>query len=742
MHRLPVQNAPKKSSRKAHSIDASGRRNGVTKAGALLKGRQGTAAAPSPNAEVNDALKKAESAQNKADSNTKAEVAEKAAAADTDGLNKKGKEKTPDEERLAYEKKVAANPWFYAIPEWARIIIAFIIVTLMVGFVLQLVKSQPGLAFQAIMADPEVKEIEAERAKLLAKVAELDANVAKHTQEIEARQARESGQSEEEIFLEKKKKAEEKAMKGEEMLKDYVFDVYNQFAPLLAKKDKLEKVMKGGLFDAKEKAQKLAFQKIADVGTEVISTLECEDMMAEIKALAQAQNAAEEVTSDTPLALLLAGLVAPMMLSGMAATNKIQALMYFPLLLLFTATFAIDFGAVCDEKVWFWFFGMWALLLSSVSVRLWVAALAQKTTDQMKASNANLKADVNVGNSSSDAPNPIFVLREKLVTGSRDYFRALFGYDTIVHTKAFQSLNQVTLLIFLWGALGVWISIHDVVDDELSCKAEIVVSILHIYSFFWLMFASLTVVTLVIWLVTVIATNEDFALGMLHKAENFDNSYMPGGFPFVALLIRAFILRDSSDMTRLEVRTLEKEIKELSEKKEKLEKKKAGVDDLLTTKKEKQNIRTAARMTQMQGMMAERAGSMRDGLSSAVSSMGVSSMGANLRDLSSAGGAQLGGLQDAMAGASQGVSGGFGSLNLAGLQEAASEAASGVAQAAQEAGAEFAGEEADAVGELPRRPGAATFRAYDSEVPPPEQRPRRGGGGDSSGEGTPGSSGS
>jgi len=204
--------------------------------------------------------------------------------------------------------------------------------------------------------------------------------------------------------------------------------------------------------------------------------------------------------------------------------------------------------------------------------------VAFKTIKQMEASNARLKSDAEVGNSSANAANPIFVLREKLVSHSREYFRALFSYDTIASSKSYNLLNLITILVFLWGSLGLWISIHDIVNDELGCKAELVMSILHVYSFFYLIFASWTCVSLGLFLLMVVATNEDFALKLLQKAEKFDNWYMPGGFPFTALLIRAFILRDSSDMTRLEVRTLEKEIKELTERKTRMETKQAQID--------------------------------------------------------------------------------------------------------------------------------------------------------------------
>lgn len=220
--------------------------------------------------------------------------------------------------------------------------------------------------------------------------------------------------------------------------------------------------------------------------------------------------------------------------------------------------------------MWIWILGSAAVNTAVVALRLGVALSVSRTQTKIRLMH---EADRYL-----ETDNPAWNLRQRISIAAKEFFSALFHYDAIVGGKSYTFLNFTTLINFIWGAVGVWFSVHYIVPDEEKCDAWAIMIVTHAMCFIYVVFFTFTLVGLVLWVVQTVATNSAMAKFLFKKAKKFDETYSPGNFPFWQILVRAFLFRDSSNTASVEVGVLQSDISDLTQRKQDLDWKTSDLD--------------------------------------------------------------------------------------------------------------------------------------------------------------------
>jgi hypothetical protein len=285
-------------------------------------------------------------------------------------------------------------------------------------------------------------------------------------------------------------------------------------------------------------------------------------------AVESSESATSGLNSPVNLAIFLAGILAPSQLQAIASWNKLVLLLMAPLLCVFVFSIAYDYARPCaNGELWVWLIGMTSLTTLIICVRcifLYIAASALTVLQDEEQDQTSTIADAVAGS------RPLLGLRSLLSGRSRGFFRALHAHDKLCSGYTNRLLDMLTLLVFLWGGVGVWLSISNIDEDDRFCKATVVRTTSHLYALFYVLLFTINLLGLFLKAVTVLVAFDSVTLEALRSAKRFDDLYCPASLPVVSILVRALLLRDVEDTEAVELLALQRELKDLQTRQDRI----------------------------------------------------------------------------------------------------------------------------------------------------------------------------
>lgn len=260
-----------------------------------------------------------------------------------------------------------------------------------------------------------------------------------------------------------------------------------------------------------------------------------------------------------PVALVLAGLVAPAQLWGLVVLNRMVLCWHLLLVGFDAAILAMshdawsDFRRACADApgsesvvtrqiVWVGSHaGLHAIMLL---LRLWVEGSIRGTYARI----ANRAAKP-----SMEWVGPFGLLLQADI----DNPRALFLVDTI-HGSAWYNLAHLLLVVdFLWNMVGVAELFEEAEYAEIQCSANYPMHVaIAVYSIGFVLFFFMNVTLVVLFVIFKVLLRPAKIAKTMRSARRFDTEYMPDGFPLCSLLLRIFVFRDVRDLQRFEEQCL------------------------------------------------------------------------------------------------------------------------------------------------------------------------------------------
>lgn len=374
-------------------------------------------------------------------------------------------------------------------------------------------------------------------------------------------------------------KLEEAADAAVDSVQQQITEAYGKLAKLPSADEMLERAeaLRKDLLESGEQAWASGEAFVRE--TTALLTTAVQDTIADdvtTEEAAEFASGVEELASEAltmPLPLLLAGTFAPMQLQSLAFWNVALMAMHLPTLVALSIAFAIDFRLDCGNgSLWYWTVVMLGILGTATLVRLRVVLSVRTALKGMR--------------STAEVPDAGSMLTggalgsfwRSLVISSKDYFTALLAYDGISRSWSYALLNFLGVLCVIWGGVSVWLVISNVVKDDTACPAWGLRLVVRWYAFLYVVFAIWSIVSVGLWIGSLLLTNERAALAVVRRAWLFDQNYSPSGLPVVTLFVRGMLLRDAKDMKALEASVLHSELEELRQQQGELDKQATALD--------------------------------------------------------------------------------------------------------------------------------------------------------------------
>lgn len=285
----------------------------------------------------------------------------------------------------------------------------------------------------------------------------------------------------------------------------------------------------------------------------------------------------ESELDPPPFALLLGGMFAPAQLKMTRGNCNSQIVWNSVILATCTACFIMDAHHGCPDKmVWIWIYGMLFINILDVLCCAFIAARCATAIGEIQDDEDSMSRIRKTGNS-------IWDMYIALQANSGQFFKAYFAYQGIIDSPIYTFQKLMAFLGTIWGCVGMWITIEDIVEDTLTCDAKIILWFLHTYSWFFLLFLTWTLLSIVLWLLQKLSGFTFVTAPIMDEAKLADEE-VPFKMPLFQTLARSFLLRDSSTMLHIKARQVERDVssleQEIEDTKQKLTYRKTYLDQL------------------------------------------------------------------------------------------------------------------------------------------------------------------
>lgn len=472
------------------------------------------------------------------------------------------------------------------LPGWASVLVAGVAAALIM-IIFSSVGSRLAhpLPFFASGEHIMKDRIECAREKVRALEAAVEAKKAqeKYEKEEEERKAREAlegpqpdGPSHDELVGEMLYRTQEVQRQAVGAVNDSI----KQAAPLLARAAHVQAVFQKTVHEVQARGSDMALKEasnlygklkgaVGDDSEPSLAGMAIESSMAgdDLPAWLKFNGDDDESNADPPpFALLLSGMFAPAQLKLARNGCNSQILWNSMMLAVCTACLTIDERHGCPDKmVWAWIFGM--LIANGLDV-ICCSFIASRCATAI----GKLQDDEDANARIKKTGNIIWDSYIMLQANSGRFFKAYFEYQNVVDSYIYTLQKFLTLVSTIWGCFGLYVSIHDIIEDSLECDAKIVLWFMHCYSFFFLLFITWSIVGLLLWALKRLSSMQCVSVPILAAAKDSDDE-VPFRMPVFQTLVRAFVLRDNNTMLLVkagqlqeEVTNLEKEIAETQTK--------------------------------------------------------------------------------------------------------------------------------------------------------------------------------
>lgn len=355
--------------------------------------------------------------------------------------------------------------------------------------------------------------------------------------------------------------------------------------PKVAKGQAIKTIVEGRIQSLTRETKSFVLDELKATAGELLTTLDAPEAML----LLDPAKATEGNFPSAPA--ILAGFFSPVVLALTAVNHILQALLHFlPIVCLCIASLIIDQGQPCGiPTMWEWLYAhvvVGAILFLCHLCQVVKVIVSQKAlTEEVRATSTQMQA-----------------LAEKVKKGEVDQIRPMFLQTCAMVQKALLQEDSVRrsffakcvgFFTFIWIGLTIWTfvlvlgwtmvpgtiafhhSAHEAAGDDF-CGA-----------WFTVLTARLCCITGVIWLMINIGTvsqwfadsakfSPAFADAILGEAKKIDDQ--AGGIPVVQTLVKAFVLRGSSETLELQISTAEVERSKLDAEARALETEKAAIE--------------------------------------------------------------------------------------------------------------------------------------------------------------------
>eukprot|EP00811_Abedinium_folium_P003978 NODE_1365_length_2504_cov_6.672276.p1 GENE.NODE_1365_length_2504_cov_6.672276~~NODE_1365_length_2504_cov_6.672276.p1 ORF type:complete len:549 (-),score=118.58 NODE_1365_length_2504_cov_6.672276:51-1697(-) len=153
--------------------------------------------------------------------------------------------------------------------------------------------------------------------------------------------------------------------------------------------------------------------------------------------------------------------------------------------------------------------------------------------------------------------------------------RALLAYDRVMCSVSFRALDYLSVFSFGWLIAGLAVVLN---TPTSACDATLLLAVARLRSLGFLIGFVPSLLGLLIGVTKVVGRSNALCTSVLASAQQLDDNWFPSGLPVAVLLVRAFLVRDSTDMAGLELLLLREEQKHLAERREVLRSELADVE--------------------------------------------------------------------------------------------------------------------------------------------------------------------
>eukprot|EP00933_Yihiella_yeosuensis_P022056 TRINITY_DN1735_c0_g1_i1.p1 TRINITY_DN1735_c0_g1~~TRINITY_DN1735_c0_g1_i1.p1 ORF type:complete len:838 (-),score=192.84 TRINITY_DN1735_c0_g1_i1:218-2731(-) len=325
----------------------------------------------------------------------------------------------------------------------------------------------------------------------------------------------------------------------EEQIAQGATDAIGQASAVIARADHVQKAFQTGVDDLRSRVETLATKEAKDLSVKLQEAMG-QEVIAPPDWLLKLNEPSDGSKTDVvgSVSLMLAAVVAPTRIRMLGGGCDFQIFFNGLLLAIGAGVTFSDRHAPCADKfVWIWMDGMMVISFFAVVSNALLKSSAKAAQDVLRIEEAKFQAKHKfTGNAVWDT----FLAIEDS-TGF--YLRALFMYDDIVSRKFFHLSQGSGLAYLLWGGVGLYITIADVVEDSEHCKAKALLFFMHVFSFFYVFLLSFLILLQLIWVTQCLATTR-FSSQIIQIAKSIDDSN-PGQLPICLTFTRSFVLSTS-----------------------------------------------------------------------------------------------------------------------------------------------------------------------------------------------------
>jgi len=449
-----------------------------------------------------------------------------------------------------------AQPWEH----YAFYVCAVLLVLAIIGLVVKIAKGPPK---PATLTD--VAEAKADIRKQMLDLQEAEKEITK----------KENGEDVEAAEPEDVEEPQEDDVDYERLLRTFAQAAAQTVGPKLAKGQAVRNIFETKVQRFANKSKTFVLDEIHGTAGAVLTALGAQEAML----LLDWQSAVE--ANFPPASILLAGVLSPVLL-GLAMLNHVaQALLYFlPIACLCVASMYIDQGQPCGIPsifYWLWAHVFFATILFFAHIGNTIKILSGKAWLRAEVDEASAKLKDIQGH----AEHGLTDLREFFVCNCVIVQKALLVEDG-VRRSIFN--NIIGLCTMIWLGLTIWTfvvvmgwtfvpgtiafhhSAHDAAGDD-YCGAWMTVLTARLCCIIGIIFLGINIMTVNAWFSDALKYNPEYEKLVLSNAKKIDDG--AGGIPVAQTLVKAFVLRGSSD-------TLEMQLSGANMEKKVLEKKQAA----------------------------------------------------------------------------------------------------------------------------------------------------------------------
>jgi len=338
----------------------------------------------------------------------------------------------------------------------------------------------------------------------------------------------------------------------------------------------------------KEEAQRVLVHRYEVETKRTMDSLKksAEGFMDDVRGLADIQDHEVSKGHDIPpVAMIVAGLIAPAQLLSLVVVNRVLLFWHFCLVgfdafvLIWSYSAWADFDPRCPGVVGavitlrhqiIWVGIHCALHIVMLLIRVWVEWTVRRTFARI----ANREA----------SPHHWAGYLSVFLQSDIDNPRALYLYDYVSTSRVFQCASVLLVADFALNITGV----ATFVTDRARCPDGFAVRIaMQTYGTLFVLFFLINVIFVILLVAYKVAVRPKNIATLLRNARTFDAAYMPPGLPLVTLFFRVFVFRDVSDRQHVEDQCLQHEAAAVEAEEEKL------LQQVETLRSEKESIARA-----------------------------------------------------------------------------------------------------------------------------------------------------